>query len=167
MPLRYIGEWKYNSTFLDLGTNMAVSGQLHASVLPSGKDPRTHWLRGWVGPRGGLDVVEKRKSYTVGNRNRAIQPIALRYTDWAIPTPYTQTWFSVFIFFGRCAVENNENLHGSGRLGLGFLYWQQTVLGRSQIKCCCLYSAANSLWYLVIGTRWQPAESVFCKCGFL
>jgi hypothetical protein len=38
---------------------MEVSGQLHAPVaLPPGeKTPGTHWIEGWVGPRGGLDAV--------------------------------------------------------------------------------------------------------------
>jgi hypothetical protein len=42
---------------------MEVSGQLHArAVLPPGeRAPNTHWLGGWVGPRAGLDVVEKTK----------------------------------------------------------------------------------------------------------
>jgi hypothetical protein len=45
-----------------------VSGQLHApTALPRVKGttgervPGTHWLGGWVGPRAGLDDVEKRK----------------------------------------------------------------------------------------------------------
>jgi hypothetical protein len=38
---------------------MEVSGHLHAPViiLPPGK----HWIGGWVGPRAGLDAVEKRR----------------------------------------------------------------------------------------------------------
>jgi hypothetical protein len=35
-----------------------MNGQRHASAaLPSS----THWLGGWMGPRAGLDDVEKRK----------------------------------------------------------------------------------------------------------
>jgi hypothetical protein len=30
-------------------------------VYPQGKDNSTHWKKGWVGPRGGLDVQAKRK----------------------------------------------------------------------------------------------------------
>jgi hypothetical protein len=41
---------------------MEVSGQLHDSAtVPLGKDPGTHWIGSWVGPRAGLDVTEKRK----------------------------------------------------------------------------------------------------------
>jgi len=33
-----------------------VSGQLHApATSPLGKDISIHWLKGWVGPRAGLD----------------------------------------------------------------------------------------------------------------
>jgi hypothetical protein len=40
---------------------MEFSGQLHASAaLFPGKDPRTHWIEDWVGPRAGLDAVTKR-----------------------------------------------------------------------------------------------------------
>jgi hypothetical protein len=40
-----------------------MNGQLHASAaLPPGKEPLdTHWIGGWVGPRTGLDDVERRK----------------------------------------------------------------------------------------------------------
>jgi hypothetical protein len=39
-----------------------VSGQLHAPVaLPRGRAPGTHWIGGWLGPRTGLDDVERRK----------------------------------------------------------------------------------------------------------
>jgi hypothetical protein len=42
-----------------------VSGQLDApTALPSGKEP-THWIGGWVGPRAGLDDVEKIKFLTL------------------------------------------------------------------------------------------------------
>jgi hypothetical protein len=58
---------------------MEVSSQLHALVaLPSGeRAPGTHWLEGCVGPRVGLDTVEKRKSLApVENRTPTVQPVA-------------------------------------------------------------------------------------------
>jgi hypothetical protein len=42
---------------------MVVSGQLDGpAALPHEErtPPSTHWLRDWVGPRAGLDAVEKR-----------------------------------------------------------------------------------------------------------
>jgi hypothetical protein len=40
-----------------------MSGQFHemAALHPGKEHPHTHWIGGWVGPRGGLDDVEKRK----------------------------------------------------------------------------------------------------------
>jgi len=39
-----------------------VSGQLHTAALyPRGKISGTHWIGCWVGPRAGLDMVEKTK----------------------------------------------------------------------------------------------------------
>jgi hypothetical protein len=42
---------------------MEVSGQRHASAgFPLGKNsPGTNCIGGWVGPRAGLNVMEKRK----------------------------------------------------------------------------------------------------------
>jgi hypothetical protein len=39
-----------------------MSGELHVpTALPPGKEPPgTHWIGGWVGPRAGLDDVEKK-----------------------------------------------------------------------------------------------------------
>ena len=44
---------------------MEVSGQLHATAASSPeKKTGTHWIGLWMGPRFGLDVLEKRKSLT-------------------------------------------------------------------------------------------------------
>jgi len=41
---------------------MEISGQLQALAgLPPGRALGTHWIGGWVGPRAGLNAVEKRK----------------------------------------------------------------------------------------------------------
>jgi hypothetical protein len=40
---------------LELG--ISWSGQFHT---PAALPPGTHWIGGWVGPRTGLDEVEKR-----------------------------------------------------------------------------------------------------------
>jgi hypothetical protein len=34
-------------------------------LYPRGKSHGTHWIGGWVGPRTGLDDVEKRKFLTL------------------------------------------------------------------------------------------------------
>jgi hypothetical protein len=64
---------------------MGVGGQLHApAVLPPGNRPVTHCIGGWVGPRAGLDGCEKSHP-SPGFNPRTVQPVASRYTDYAIP----------------------------------------------------------------------------------
>jgi hypothetical protein len=50
-------------------------------------------MGGWVGPRAGLDMVSKRKipsPRSESNPNHPIvQPVASRYTYWAIPALIT------------------------------------------------------------------------------
>jgi hypothetical protein len=39
---------------------MEVSGQFHSlAVLTAGESPDIHWIGGLIGPRAGLDFVEK------------------------------------------------------------------------------------------------------------
>jgi hypothetical protein len=46
----------------------------------------THRIRDWVGPRSGLDTVEKIISPSSAlNRNPAVHPVASNCSDWAIP----------------------------------------------------------------------------------
>jgi hypothetical protein len=63
MPWRHIGEWRYSSTFLE--GSALDRGEWSASrpchFTPGERAPGTHWIGGWVGPRVGLDAVEKRK----------------------------------------------------------------------------------------------------------
>jgi hypothetical protein len=57
----------------------ATSRPLHLRERPC-----TQCLRGWVGPRAGLDRCGK-ISLPPGSDPRTVQPVASRYTDWAIP----------------------------------------------------------------------------------
>jgi hypothetical protein len=42
---------------------MEMSGQPHATpALPPGKNPNTHWIGNWVGPRAGTDGFGVQKS---------------------------------------------------------------------------------------------------------
>jgi hypothetical protein len=58
-----MGEWAYRST------SAVVGGELSASrpgrFIPGEIAPGAHWIGGWVGPRTGLDDVEKRKLLTL------------------------------------------------------------------------------------------------------
>ena len=48
--------------------------------------PDTHWTGGWLGTRVGLDGCGKSR-LPPGFDPRTVQPVAGRYTDWAIPAP--------------------------------------------------------------------------------
>jgi hypothetical protein len=65
-----------------------VGGEWSASrpgrFTPGERAPGTHWIGGWVDPRDGLDNVERRKFLTLPGLS-AVQPVASRYIDCAIP----------------------------------------------------------------------------------
>jgi hypothetical protein len=50
-------------------TSALAGGEWSASrpcrLTPGERVPGTHWIGGWVGPRAGLDDVEKRKFFTL------------------------------------------------------------------------------------------------------
>jgi hypothetical protein len=58
------------------------------SFIPREIAPGTYGIGGWVGPRAVLDAVVKRKipspSRELNPRTTIVQPVAQRYTDWAI-----------------------------------------------------------------------------------
>jgi hypothetical protein len=43
----------------------ALIGSEWSASRPGRFTPGTHWIEGWMGPRAGLDDVEKRKSFTL------------------------------------------------------------------------------------------------------
>jgi hypothetical protein len=83
---------------------MEFSGQLDASaVFTSGETAHgTHWIGGWVGPRAGLDIMEKGKisfSYQESNPySLVVQPVLYRL-NCAVSTIkiYHQTQFQDFM----------------------------------------------------------------------
>jgi hypothetical protein len=58
------------------------------SPYPQGKSPGIHWTGGWLAPRTVLDAMMKRKIPSTcresNPRTPIVQPLAQRYTDWAI-----------------------------------------------------------------------------------
>jgi hypothetical protein len=82
-----LGEWKYSSTHsltsaLDGGESSASSP---GRFTPRERDPDTHCIGGWVGPRTVLDAVVKRKILSPRRESNPripnVQPVAQRYTD--------------------------------------------------------------------------------------
>jgi hypothetical protein len=86
-----MGEWRYSSTILHLCTRWR---QWPASrpyrFTPQGKDPLVP-----IGQESGwaLEPVWKlwrrENPCTEGNQTRTVQPVARRYTDWALTIPIT------------------------------------------------------------------------------
>jgi hypothetical protein len=64
MPWRHVSEWRYSSTFLDIGTEWRWVVRLTPLPLYTlgERDCGTHWRGSWVGPGAGLDAIEKRKT---------------------------------------------------------------------------------------------------------
>jgi hypothetical protein len=64
---------------------MELSGQLQAPAAspPRERDPGTHWIGGWVGPRAVLDTAVKRKIPSPRResnpRTSIVLPVAQRY----------------------------------------------------------------------------------------
>jgi hypothetical protein len=47
-------------------------------------------IGGWVGPKTGLNDVESEQSFPYWDSNSdlsVVQPVASRYTEWAMPAP--------------------------------------------------------------------------------
>jgi hypothetical protein len=85
-----LGEWRYSSTH---SLTSALDGDEWSASRPgrfTRKEgaPDTHGIGDWVGPRAVLDVVVKRKIPSPrrqsNHRTSIVQPVAQRYTDWAI-----------------------------------------------------------------------------------
>ena len=126
---------------------MGVGGQRHARApLPPGKRSGTHFRGGWVGPTDSLTGHGKSRP-PPGFDPRTVQPVASRYTDWAISArtqPYIRYMFlfSLLFFF--------------------------TFLGRSYLVC---YESeiTLALWALryPIEILWEAMETseYFCPHG--
>jgi hypothetical protein len=71
--------------------------------------PGTHWIRGWVGPRASLDIVDKRKSCSCQVSNPGCLPCSpslyqLRYPD------SIQSSTAMCLYFCQGEVLNNRVL---------------------------------------------------------
>jgi hypothetical protein len=62
-----------------------MSGLLNApAALPPGKTPGIHWIGGWVGPRAGLDDMERRKPLPVAKPTALSRVQTNMNYDWLI-----------------------------------------------------------------------------------
>jgi hypothetical protein len=75
---------------------LPLDGEWSASrpsrFTPRERAPRTHWIGGWMGPKADLDAVARRKipspSWESNPDHPIVQPVARRYTAWAIRWKY-------------------------------------------------------------------------------
>jgi hypothetical protein len=72
-PWSYMQQSRYSSA-PDRGVFFALrTGRFNLVEI----DPGTHWIGSWVGPRAGLDTVEKRTILTSAeNQTPAVEPVA-------------------------------------------------------------------------------------------
>jgi hypothetical protein len=98
----YEGVDVYIHVFLTSALAGEVSDQIHASAAG------THWIEVFMGPRAGLDDLERRKFLILPGlelRHLGLQPAISRYTDCAIPalklSPYRKE-FNVKVKFPMC-----------------------------------------------------------------
>jgi hypothetical protein len=105
-PWRHIGEWRYLSTILDLGTRWRWVVRFTAWPLyPLGKRSRYPLDRRLRGPqsRSGRCGVQEKSLAPAGNPTPAAQPIARRDTDWA-------TFIRRFPFHVKCLYWSEKKL---------------------------------------------------------
>jgi hypothetical protein len=81
-----MGEWRYSSTILDLGTRWGVSGQLHApAVLPPAKLSSVPFDMRLGGPQSRCGCYgEEENLASAWNRTPTVEPVAhyrLSYPD--------------------------------------------------------------------------------------
>jgi hypothetical protein len=92
MLWKRMGEWMNWFTYSWPWHELEVSGQLRVlAALSLGKIPPGTHLIVWVGPRTGLNHIGKKKFLILPGLESDlldIQPIASRYTDYAILAPY-------------------------------------------------------------------------------
>jgi hypothetical protein len=63
---------------------MGVNGERHApaALYPPGENPGTHWIRGWMGLRAGLDTEAREKSFTsTGDWTPIVQSVVRHATE--------------------------------------------------------------------------------------
>jgi hypothetical protein len=86
----YNKTWRHNSIILVLGTRRRwVVSLMPRPLYPRGNCPRYLLDRRLGEPQSRSGRYGEEKNLTpAGNRSPAVQPVALRYTDWGIPIPF-------------------------------------------------------------------------------
>jgi hypothetical protein len=104
-----------HSRFLDLGTNWMWVVSFTLRPVYSGRSPGTHWIGSWVGPKAGLDAVEKRKFLTLpelqlrplSRPSRSQSLYRLRYRGYFCSSITADEGFTLLnLFFHLCLILN-------------------------------------------------------------
>jgi len=124
---------------------MRVGGQRYASpTLPLGKIPGAHCIGDRVGPRAGLDGCGKSR-LPRGFDPRTVQPVASRYTDWAIPArhnpAYSHLLWKPIRWFLICSRQTDRHEQVNSRILENF------CCERAKKICYCVMLRE---WYVVI-----------------
>jgi hypothetical protein len=133
MPWRHMGEWLYGSTILDLSTRWRwVVGSTPWSLYPRGNRSRYPLARRLGGPQSRSEHCGGEKNLTPTKIwTSAVQPVACRYTDWAILTPLlTRTqrkedMFNFYIYIYKTVLQVFEDFQP--------VYWMNVLLGDSNM----------------------------------
>jgi hypothetical protein len=78
--------------------------------------PGTHFTGGWLGPRVGLDMCGK-ISPPPGFDPRTFQPVASRYTDYAIPAHKTYRKAYLSFYLNTTKNARNSDLYTINKTG--------------------------------------------------
>jgi hypothetical protein len=115
-------EWRYSSTH---SLTSGLDGGEWSASRPGRftlreRAPVTHCIGGWVGPRAVLDTMVKRKIPSPRResnpRTPIVQPVAQRYTDWAI-TALGTVYDNGKVVPVLNEVQNHKDVLGSGGKG--------------------------------------------------
>jgi hypothetical protein len=100
----------------------------------------THCTGGWVGPGDSLDGCGKSRP-PPGFDPRTVQPVASRYTDYAIPAHLIYSNLNFLEKFWKNTVYQIYNIFSTnfGKI----LYIKYTIFSRKFLKKCCISNIHN------------------------
>jgi hypothetical protein len=132
---------------------MGVGGRLHApAALPPGKT-RYPLYRRLGGSQGRSGRVRKIPPPPPGFGSRTIQPVACRYTDWAIPAHYTYP--TLFIFSTHVTLSSSAlHIHVFWKKSYA-LHFGSWVRGKFSEKCLC--ASSEQKWNV---DTWQATPCI-------
>jgi hypothetical protein len=159
MPWRHMGEWRYSSTFLDLGTRWRWSASRPGRFTAGEGAPGTHWIGSWVGPLSGSGRRGEKSSIS-GNRTQAVQP------DWAITVRVCKEnpWWPNFLCqpdkIGQKPISWLSDIHAS-------IIHKHTFQNMREIQCCRTNRICWSVTFrCTLNRKLQPSAQPIHKYSY-